>query len=73
MKKSELMKQVRTSIVGILGCISFILMVGEPIKEETWFQVFCITKCFAFLIGYMCYALFMYWKSKGLLPTDEEV
>lgn len=50
MKKSELMKQVRTSIVGLLGCIAFILMVGEPIEEETWFRVFFITKGLAFLI-----------------------
>ncbi len=44
MKKSELMKQVRMSIVGILGCIALILMCGEPIEEETWFRVFFITK-----------------------------
>ena len=35
MKKSELMKQVRMSIVGILGCIALILMCGEPIEKET--------------------------------------
>ena len=74
MKKSELMKQVRTSIVGLLGCIAFILMVGEPIKEETWFRVFFITKGLAFLIGYITYVLCVRWESKGLLPEmDEEV
>ena len=74
MEKRDLMKQVRMSIVGILGCIALILMVGEPIEEETWFRVFFITKGLAFLIGYVCYALFVRWESKGLLPNmDEEV
>lgn len=74
MKKSELIKQVRMSIVGILGCIAFIIMCGEPIEEETWFRVFFITKGLAFLIGYCCYALYRHWESKGLLPDlDEEV
>lgn len=74
MEKRDLMKQVRMSIVGILGCIALILMVGEPIEEETWFRVFFITKGLAFLIGYVCYTLFVRWKSKGLLPDmDEEV
>ncbi len=66
MEKRDLMKQVRMSIVGILGCIALILMVGEPIEEETWFRVFFITKGLAFLIGYVCYALFVRWESKAL-------
>lgn len=74
MEKRDLMKQVRMYIVGILGCIAFILMVGEPIEEETWFRVFFITKGLAFLIGYVCYTLFVHWESKGLLPDmDEQV
>ena len=74
MEKRDLMKQVRMSIIGILGCIAFILVVGEPIEEETWYRVFFITKGLAFLIGYVCYALFVHWESKGLLPEmDEEV
>lgn len=74
MKKSELMKQVRMSIVGILGCIALILMCGEPIEEETWFRVFFITNGLAFLIGYITYVLCVRWESKGLLPDmDEEV
>ena len=74
MKKSELMKQVRMSIVGILGCIALILMCGEPIEEETWFRVFFITQGLAFLIGYITYVLCVRWESKGLLPDmDKEV
>lgn len=74
MKKSELMKQVRMSIVSILGCIALILMCSEPIEEETWFRVFFITKGLAILIGYIAYVLYVYWESKGLLPEmNEEV
>ena len=57
MEKRDLNKQERMYIVGIWGCIAFILMVGEPIEEETWFRVFFITKGLAFLIGYVCYTL----------------
>lgn len=74
MKKSELMKQVRMSIVSILGCIALILMCSEPIEEETWFRVFLITKGLAILIGYITYVLCVRWESKGLLPEmNEEV
>ncbi len=74
MKKSELMKQVRMSIVSILGCIALILMCSEPIEEETWFRVFFITKGLAILIGYITYVLCVRWESKGLLPEmNEEV
>ena len=72
MKKSELMKQVRMSIVGILGCIVLILMCGEPIEEETGFRAFFITKGLAILIGYIAYVLYVYWESKGLLPEMNE-
>lgn len=72
MKKNELMKQARMSIVGILGCIALILACGEPTKEENWFRVFFITKGLAFLIGYVCYVLFMHWESKGLLPDMDD-
>lgn len=74
MKKSELMKQVRMSIVSILGCIALILMCSEPIEEETWLRVFFITKGLAILIGYITYVLCVRWESKGLLTEmNEEV
>lgn len=70
MKKEEIFKRLRTGVVGILGCIAFILMVGEPTNEETWFQVMFWTKTLAIAIGYMCYRLFIYWESKGLLSDE---
>lgn len=60
MKKSELIKQVRMYIVGILGCISFILMVSEPIEEETWLQVFLYHKVYSILNWiYMLYPFYV--------------
>lgn len=76
MNKNEFFKRVRTGIVGILGCIAFILMVGEPVSEESWFQVMLWTKALAFAIGFVSYRLFTYWEAKGLLPaefSDEEI
>ena len=70
--KSDLMIIVRMSIIGILGTVALILMCGEPIKEETWFRVFFITKGLAFLIGYITYVLCVRWESKGLLPPMDK-
>lgn len=72
MEKNEIMKYVRMSIVSVLGYIALILMVGEPIEDETWFRVFFISKGLAFLIGYCTYKLYYFWESKGLLPEMDE-
>lgn len=72
MEKNEIMKYVRMSIVSVLGYIALILMVGEPIEDETWFRVFFISKGLAFLIGYCTYKLYSFWESKGLLPKMDE-
>lgn len=63
---------VRESIIGLMGCIAFILMCSEPANEETWYQTFFITKGIAFLLGYATYRLCVYWESKGFLPNMEE-
>ncbi len=76
MKNNGLMKKVRTFIVGILGGIAWILICSEPVEEETWFLVFFATRVGALLIGGVAYALFVRWKSKGLLfefEIDDEV
>lgn len=66
--KEDVMKHIRAFTVGIFGVIALILLVGEPSDEETWFRVFFITKGLAFLFGYIAYALFNKWDSKGMLP-----
>lgn len=72
MKKEQVMKQIRMSVVGLLGCAAFILMCGEPTNEETWWQSFFIGKGLAFLFGYITYILCKRWESKGLLPEMDE-
>lgn len=72
MKKSEFMKQVRISIVGLFGCICLILISSEPADEEKWFMQFFLSKGLAFLFGYVAYILTKRWESKGLLPDMED-
>lgn len=72
MKENVTMQIIRNSILGILGCITLILMVGEPVNEETWFSTFFITRGLAFLVGYVTYKLFVRWESKGLLPDMDD-
>lgn len=60
------------SIVGILGCITLILVLSEPTDEEKWFLQFFISKGLGFLIGYATYHLCSRWESKGLLPEIKE-
>ena len=37
-------KQIRMGVIGILAMAGLVLLMGEPIEEETWFEVFFATK-----------------------------
>lgn len=67
MKTTE-MKVLRIILIGVLGSIAFILAVGEPSNDESWFFTFFLTKGIAIVIGYIAYKLFVVWEAKGLLP-----
>ncbi len=72
MEKNKIKRYARMSIISVLGYATLILMVGEPIEDETWFCVFFISKGLAFLIGYCTYKLYSFWELKGLLPEMDE-
>jgi hypothetical protein len=67
MKTTE-MKVIRIIFIGILGVIAFILAIGEPSNDESWFFTFFLSKGIAIIIGYVAYKLFVIWDAKGLLP-----
>lgn len=71
-KGTNVMQYVRLAVIGILGSITFLLMICEPIDEETWVQTFYITKGLAALIGFGLYLLCKRWYAKGLLPEIDE-
>ena len=33
-------KKIRMAVIGILAMAGLVLLMGEPIEEETWFEVF---------------------------------
>lgn len=72
MENNKIKRYARMSIISVLGYATLILMVGEPIEDETWFRVFFISKGLAFLIGYCTYKLYSFWELKGLLPEMDE-
>lgn len=37
-------KKIRMAVIGILAMAGLVLLMGEPIEEETWFEVFFATK-----------------------------
>lgn len=43
-------KQIRMGVIGILAMAGLVLLMGEPIEEETWFEVFFITKIAGFAL-----------------------
>lgn len=43
-------KQIRMGVIGILAMAGLVLLAGEPIEEETWFEVFFITKIAGFAL-----------------------
>lgn len=65
-------KQIRMGVIGILAMAGLVLLMGEPIEEETWFEVFFITKIAGFSLWGVTYLLHQYWDKRGLLPEDKE-
>lgn len=65
-------KQIRMGVIGILAMAGLVLLMGEPIEEETWFEVFFITKIAGFALWGATYLLHQYWDKRGLLPEDKE-
>ena len=43
-------KQIRMGVIGILAMAGLVLLAGEPIEEETWFEVFIVTKIAGFAL-----------------------
>lgn len=43
-------KQIRMGVIGILAMAGLVLLAGEPIEEETWFEVFFATKIAGFAL-----------------------
>lgn len=48
-----------------------VLLMGEPIEEETWFEVFFATKLGGFALWGAAYLLHQYWNKRGLLPEED--
>ena len=64
-------KQIRMGVIGILAMAGLILIVGEPIEEETWFEVFFATKIAGFALWWVADLLHQYWNKRGLLPEED--
>ena len=64
-------KQIRMGVRGILAMAGLVLLAGEPIEEETWFEVFFVTKIAGFALWGVTVLLWKRWEAKGLLPEDE--
>ena len=43
-------KKIRMAVIGILAMAGLVLLMGEPIEEETWFEVFFATKIAGFAL-----------------------
>lgn len=64
-------KQIRMGVIGILAMVGLVLLAGEPIEEETWFEVFIATKIAGFALWGLTYLLHQYWNKRGLLPEED--
>lgn len=64
-------KKIRMAVIGILVMAGLVLLMGEPIEEETWFEVFFATKLGGFALWGVTALLWKRWEAKGLLPEDE--
>ena len=64
-------KQIRMWVIGILAMAGLVLLMGEPIEEETWFEVFFATKLGGFALWGLTYLLHQYWNKRGLLPEED--
>lgn len=65
-------KQIRMGVIGILAMAGLVLLMGEPIEEETWFEVFFATKIASFALWGGVALLYKYWNKRGLLPDEED-
>ena len=64
-------KKIRMAVIGILAMAGLVLLLGEPIEEETWFKVFFATKLGGFALWGVTALLWKHWEAKGLLPEDD--
>ena len=64
-------KQIRMAVIGILAMAGLVLLAGEPIEEETWFEVFITTKIAGFTLWGGVALLYKYWNKRGLLPEED--
>lgn len=64
-------KQIRMGVIGILAMAGLVLLAGEPIEEETWFEVFFATKIAGFALWGGVARLYKYWNKRGLLPDED--
>ena len=64
-------KQIRMWVIGILAMAGLVLLMGEPIEEETWFEVFFATKIAGFALWGLTCLLYQYWNKRGLLPEED--
>ena len=64
-------KQIRMGVIGILAMAGLVLLAGEPIEEETWFEVFIATKIAGFALWGGVALLYKYWNKRGLLPEED--
>lgn len=64
-------KQIRMGVIGILAMAGLVLLAGEPIEEETWFEVFIATKIAGFALWGGVALLYKYWDKRGLLPEED--
>lgn len=64
-------KKIRMAVIGILAMAGLVLLAGEPIEEETWFEVFITTKIAGFALWGGVALLYKYWNKRGLLPEED--
>lgn len=64
-------KHIRMGVIGILAMAGLVLLAGEPIEEETWFEVFIATKIAGFALWGGVALLYKYWNKRGLLPEED--
>lgn len=64
-------KKIRMAVIGILVMAGLVLLMGEPIEEETWFKVFFATKLGGFALWGGVALLYKYWDKRGLLPEED--
>lgn len=65
------MKHIRMMIIALFAVGGAVVLAGEPIEQENWFNA----KLWSFIIGFGMWGvaalLHKAWEGQGLLPKDD--